>query len=174
MKKAIDKSKFDVFAIGLGPEIKDSELKEIGKDGTAHANDKAAVVKAFDDIATKVENSTKAYYLLSYCSPARAGTHKLRIDATWVDAQGKDQKTGSLTSEFDATGFTHGCDPKTPPSFDVSKGDALAPPPDKKDEKPPEKKPDDKPKPPPPANNNRPPPNLPPPPPPPKQEVFTP
>jgi hypothetical protein len=157
MRDKVKDSKYDVFAIGLGTEIKKGELEDIGRSGTAMAADKNAVVKAFDDIGAKIEARTKSYYLLSYCSPARAGKHEVRIEAVLKDAQGKNETTGSLRTDFDATGFGPGCDPNAPPSFDVSKGDALAPPP--KDAKPA------------PAATGRstssPPPKLPPPPPPP-------
>jgi hypothetical protein len=116
---------FDVFAIGLGAEIKDEQLKEIGKSGTAMAADKDAILKAFDDIGARVEGRTKSYYLLSYCSPARAGQHEVRIEALYK-SNGKEE-SGSLKRDFDATGFAPGCDPTAPPSFDVTKGDALAP-----------------------------------------------
>jgi hypothetical protein len=129
MEKAIDDTKYEVFAIGLGAEMKDSELKRIGKTGTAKAEDKEAVLKAFDTIAQRIESSTKSFYLLSYCSPSRAGKHTLRIDAEVKDD--KSSKSGGFETDFDATGFTQGCDPKQPPNFDVHKGDALAPPPDK-------------------------------------------
>jgi hypothetical protein len=35
------------------------------------------------------------------------------------------EKTGKTEADFDAAGFAPGCDPKTPPAFDVTKGDAL-------------------------------------------------
>jgi hypothetical protein len=128
MTQHIRDKPFDVFAIGLGAEIKEPELKEIGKSGTAMAADKNAVVKAFDEVGAKVNARTKSFYLLSYCSPSRAGKHEVRIEAAVKDAPGATEKTGSLESAFDATGFGPGCDPNTPPSFDVTKGDALAPP----------------------------------------------
>ncbi len=137
MLKAVNDSKYDVFAIGLGAEMQESQLKEIGKDGTARADDKAAVVQAFDTIATRIESRTKSYYLLSYCSPARAGKHEVRIEAISKDDKSGETSSGSLTSDFDATGFSPGCDPNQKPSFDLSKGDALAPKKDdaKKDDK---------------------------------------
>lgn len=125
--KAVDENKYEVFAIALGAEMKEAELKRIGRTGTAKADDKEEVLKAFESIAQRIEASTRSFYLLSYCSPARAGKHKLKIEATWREAEGKGERSGAFESEFDATGFTRGCDPKTPPSFDVSKGDALAP-----------------------------------------------
>jgi VWA domain-containing protein len=117
---------FDVFAIGLGGEIKPSRLDAIGKTGKAMAADKNAIVKAFDDIGAQIDGRTRSFYLLSYCSPSRAGKHDVRIEAALNDAKGHEVRSGSVTSEFDATGFAPGCDPSTPPSFDVSKGDALS------------------------------------------------
>ncbi len=128
MEQHVREKPFEVFAIGLGGEIKPSELAAIGKNGTAMAADGRSVVKAFDDIGAQVEGRTRSYYLLSYCSPARAGQHEVRIEAVLKDAQGSGEQTGTVDSTFDATGFAPGCDPNSPPSFDVTRGDALAPP----------------------------------------------
>lgn len=138
MYKAIDDTKHDVFAIGLGPELSEAQLKKIGKAGTARADNKEDVVKAFDAIAQRIESRTKSYYMLSYCSPSRAGKHKVKVEA--VVKTDKSEKKGSLQQDFDAQGFAQGCDPKSPPPFDITKGDALAPKEDKKDEKKDEKK----------------------------------
>jgi uncharacterized protein YegL len=147
MRQHIREKPFDVFAIGLGAEIKEPQLQEIGKSGTAMAADKNAIVKAFDEIGAKVEARTKSYYLLSYCSPSRAGSHQVRIEAVYKDPQNKTEETGSLRRDFDATGFAPGCDPNTPPTFDLTRGDALSPPAtDGGDKKKPDKT-DDKPKP---------------------------
>ncbi len=132
MRKRVRETPDDVFAIGLGAEIQEAQLRDVGKSGTTLASDKDAVVKAFDTIGARIEGATKSFYLLSYCSPARAGKHEVRIEA--VTKIGDSEKTGSLRSDFDATGFAPNCDPNTPPQFDVTKGDALAPP------KPPEKR----------------------------------
>jgi hypothetical protein len=153
---------FEVFAIGLGAEIKPSQLQAIGKTDTAMAADKTALVKAFDEIGAKVEGRTKSYYLLSYCSPSRAGHHQVRIEAFTKDDKGNEERRGSVTSEFDATAFAPGCDPNTPPSFDVTKGDALAPPEKAKPDEKKEGKPQA-----PVRKLASPPPKLPPPPPPP-------
>ncbi|HEX3769995.1 MAG TPA: VWA domain-containing protein [Polyangiaceae bacterium] len=128
MEQHIKEKPFDVFAIGLGAEMQQDQLSRIGKSGTAMAADKSAITKAFDEVGAKVDARTKSFYLLSYCSPSRAGKHEVRVEAVVKNANETEQ-TGSLTDEFDATGFAPGCDPNTPPSFDVTKGDALAPPP---------------------------------------------
>ncbi len=126
VQKALDTTKYDVFAIGLGVELQDAQLAAIGKDGTAKAADKAAVVTAFDTIARRIESAMKAYYLLSYCSPARAGKHELTIEAQLKDPNG-DTASGKLKDEFDATGFGVGCDPNQKPNFDITKGEGLVP-----------------------------------------------
>jgi hypothetical protein len=174
MRQHIKEKPFDVFAIGLGAEIQQPQLQQVGKSGTALAADKNTIVQAFDQVGAKVEARTKSYYLLSYCSPSRAGKHEVRIEAVSKDADGKGQRTGSLRSDFDATGFAPGCDPNTPPSFDVTKGDQLAPPEDKdkkdkeKDRDKEKEKDREKPKPPAPSQPASPkPPALPPPPAPP-------
>lgn len=131
VSKALDQTPYEVFAIGLGVEINDQQLGAIGKDGFAKAQDKTKVAKAFDDIASRIEAQTKAYYLLSYCSPARAGKHKLTIEAHAKLPDG-DNASGSLDDQFDATGFGVGCDPNQRPNFDITKGDALAPQPQPK------------------------------------------
>ncbi len=176
MLQHVREKPFDVFAIGLGAEIKQDQLEAIGKSGTAMAADRTAIVKAFDEVGAKVENRTRSFYLLSYCSPSRAGRHQVRIEAFTKDDKGNEERSGSVTSAFDATGFAPGCDPNTPPSFDVTKGDALAPPPEKpkaeKDEKKDAEKKDAEKKEAErkeakPAHKAAPPPKLPPPPPPP-------
>ncbi|MBV9945252.1 MAG: VWA domain-containing protein [Myxococcales bacterium] len=128
MRQRVRDKPFDVFAIGLGAEIKESELRQIGKNGTAMASDRNAVVKAFDEIGERIAARTKSYYLLSYCSPSRAGAHTVKVEAVYRDPEGGAEKTGDFQANFDATGFAPGCDPSSPPSFDVTKGDALAPP----------------------------------------------
>jgi hypothetical protein len=135
MEQHIHEKPFDVFAIGLGAEIQPDQLANIGKNGTAMAADKNAIVKAFDEVGAKVEGRTKSYYLLSYCSPSRAGKHEVRVEAVVKSAPDAAEQTGSLRSDFDATGFAPGCDPNTPPSFDVTRGDLLAPPPPPEKEK---------------------------------------
>src|SRR5262249_47027653 len=105
---------FDIFAIGVGAEIDKSELSAIGRNGTVLEANPQAVQQAFDQIAARIEGYTKRYYLLSYCSPARAAKHQLRIEAVTQDGA-----HGYLEDQFDATGFSPNCDPNQAPAFDV-------------------------------------------------------
>jgi hypothetical protein len=111
---ALDGVDFDVFVIGVGAEIDESELRAIGRSGASLFKNPTEVGNAFDFIASKIEGYSKRFYLLSYCSPARAGTHLLRVEPFTAEGQ-----KGSLTYEFNADGFGPQCDPNRKPSFDV-------------------------------------------------------
>jgi hypothetical protein len=116
LMKALDETnqQISVFVVGVGAEIDEGELKSIGRQGAVLSRNPAEVKAAFDKIAEQVEAYTKSFYLLSYCSPARAGEHEVRIEA---DVKGRGR--GSLDYKFNATGFQPNCDPNQKPSFDV-------------------------------------------------------
>lgn len=112
--RALDEVAFDVFVIGVGAEIDESELKSIGRNGAALSRDPAAVGAQFDQIAERIEGYSKRFYLLSYCSPARAGEHELTVEPFTPDG-----KSGTLRYRFNATGFGPNCDPNRRPSFSI-------------------------------------------------------
>jgi hypothetical protein len=114
VRRALDESDVEVFVIGLGGEVDRGELEALGKDGFVFAENDGAVHQAFDQVAQRIENMARRYYLLSYCSPARAGTHTLRLEAIKGGAR------GATEYEFSATGFSPACDPNAKPAFQVS------------------------------------------------------
>ncbi|MBS1149133.1 MAG: hypothetical protein H6Q89_831 [Myxococcaceae bacterium] len=98
-----------VFTVGLGTEVDATVLESYGKDGFYPANAPAELALSFSSIAQKVAGLANRYYLLEYCSPKRSGRHELKLVARWsTPAQG--ELVGSMTREFDATGFESGCD----------------------------------------------------------------
>jgi hypothetical protein len=119
MKTEINKdvyADYEMYAIGVGAEIKKAGLEDIGTDGTELATEQAEVKTAFERVADRIEKHTKRFYLLSYCTPARRGKHEVRIVANSKrDPKGK----GSLEWDFNADGFgpPPDCDPNAPPSF---------------------------------------------------------
>lgn len=112
---AIDQSEVDIFAIGVGAEIDRAELEAIGRDGTIMSSDREAITASFEEAAARVEASSRKYYLLGYCSPARQGEHEVTISTTWKG------KSGELTYQFDARGFRPDCDPTKKPSFSLKR-----------------------------------------------------
>ena len=110
--EAVDRD-VSLYVIGVGSEIDSGELHNIGRRGAFLTKDPTVLAKAFDSIAERVEAFTKSFYLLSYCSPARAQEHDLKVQAT------AGIKSGSLTYHFDANGFTPNCDSNRLPKFDI-------------------------------------------------------
>jgi hypothetical protein len=125
MLEAVKNTPYDVFVIGLGEELSEKDLEQIGKDGTALAKDSSEIKTAFETIGKRIEQMTKSYYLLSYCTPARAGAHTVTVKGKHTEEGKKKEQTGSLETEFDAEGFDKGCDPNTKPNFDITKGDTA-------------------------------------------------
>jgi hypothetical protein len=92
-----------LYSIGLGREVSASVLDAYGPDGYFQSNDPAGLADKFGLAAQRVKDDANSYYQLQYCSPKRAGTHELRIEAMF------DRARGSLRTTFNADGFSGGC-----------------------------------------------------------------
>jgi hypothetical protein len=106
--EVVQKSKQHVFSIGLGGEVDVAALRGFGKDGYWPVENADQLTPAFTDIAARVSGLANRFYVLEYCSPKRNGTHTLKILST-VETERDGRLTGSLTGQFDATGFASGC-----------------------------------------------------------------
>ena len=113
MGHSLDTSPYDVFAIGVGTEIDEGTLGDIGRDGYVLVQESEAITEAFRQVGARIVQMTQRFYLLSYCSPARAGEHRVTVEAVTPSA------SGSLSYEFDAAGFGPNCDPNSPPPFAI-------------------------------------------------------
>ena len=98
-----------IFSVGLGTEVDRGALEGLGKDGFYAASATGDLAAAFAKIAQKVSGLANRFYLLEYCSPKRSGTHELKLIARWSTPE-TGPMIGSMTREFDATGFGSGCD----------------------------------------------------------------
>jgi hypothetical protein len=122
VRKAITDSDLDVYAIAVGGEINEGQVKVIGKSGTFTSKSREDITRGFDEIARRIEGYSKRYYLLSYCSPARAGQHSVEIEAA------RGGKRGRLKYDFKADGFGPNCDPNQKPAFNVHRPRIRQPP----------------------------------------------
>jgi uncharacterized protein YegL len=109
---AVGDSDVAVFAIGLGAEIDEKYLRDIGKSGdVAVADDLTGLSDAFAAVGQSISALANSYYVLAYCSPSRASSHELSLSLPGYSGQWK--------GSFDATGFAGGCTPEnfllTPP-----------------------------------------------------------
>lgn len=94
-----------IFTIGLGGEIDEEVLNRVGTDGSVFASDQTQLEQTFQEVGQTISAEANSYYLFEYCSPKRdgSGRNKLRILAN------SNGIVGSVLTEFDATGFTGGC-----------------------------------------------------------------
>jgi hypothetical protein len=122
MDEALDATEHEVYVIGVGSEIDEGELRAIGLTEAILTTDREAITGAFEQAAARIEAMSQRYYLLGYCSPARAGTHEVTVEASHGG------HSGSLSYEFNADGFRPNCDPEKAPSFDVRRPKVVASP----------------------------------------------
>jgi hypothetical protein len=115
LSEALDGSKHLMYAISL-KDAQGFRAGRVGRTGTFEAEAMTSLLQVFDKAGERVANSVAAYYLLSYCTPARAGQRSVRIRVATTDPEGK-ELSGSTSTEIDASGFTSGCDPRQKPRF---------------------------------------------------------
>jgi hypothetical protein len=115
MTEAIDESKDLLFAISI-KDVPGFHASRVGRSGSFEAESPVSLLHAFDEAGAHVGGLVSGYYLLSYCSPARAGQRSVRVRVIMTDDEGK-EISGSTTTDVDASGFTSGCDPTQKPRF---------------------------------------------------------
>jgi hypothetical protein len=115
MQQALEASHYQLVAIGVGTDGS-YDLEGLDKNGALWTPSLGAVGPTLEDAATRVQNLMDRHYLLSYCSPARAGHRMVRIEVVTDTTDGKELK-GDVSFEIDANGFDSGCDPNKTPRF---------------------------------------------------------
>ncbi len=107
VKQALKDSGFEMFSISPeGASLPELEL--IGSEGRIEYDTIDTLPLRFQDLGMRVRDGWFSHYLLSYCSPARAGTRQLKVRVEFEDDEGVPQ-SGSSHSEFNASGFQGGC-----------------------------------------------------------------
>lgn len=114
LKGILKESDLTLFAVGLGGETDKGALRNIGRDGVFFVDKPELLAQAFDEVALQIENLSRQYYLLSYCSPARAGDHELKVRVK----RGR-FLYGRAKFSFNAEDFSPNCDPQTTPRFEA-------------------------------------------------------
>lgn len=93
------------FSIGLGNEIDEAVLAQIGKTASVFADNSQELEARFNEISLSVAGQANSFYLFEYCSPKRDGSGSNELIIQAVDGERK----GAVSTSFDATGFTSGC-----------------------------------------------------------------
>jgi hypothetical protein len=113
-EQALENKHYDVIGIGIGEDA--PYLEAVAHAGVILAHKEEVLPISFEDAAMRVLKTRRMYYVLSYCSPGRAGTRAMRIDLTYTDKDNDDQGA-SYYLEFSAEGFGPGCNSEAPPRF---------------------------------------------------------
>jgi hypothetical protein len=119
-------SQYDVLGVGIGVGPEADNLETLARAGMVRAQAKSTLPIAFEEAATKVRSELESHYLVSYCSPARAGERRLRLEVKYANKEGQEHK-GDFEYDFSAKGFGPGCNPMVTPRF-VYKPKEVTPP----------------------------------------------
>lgn len=104
----VQSSPHEVVTIGLGPETNPTTLQQFGRSGSFFADDVNSLNTAFLDAGTAIQNVSRSYYSLAFCSARRSGDNTLFV---WLDGF-----EGALSFEFNADDFGGLCSPGAPTS----------------------------------------------------------
>jgi hypothetical protein len=96
------------YLLKVGTWATDTSLDWIGSSGVRAAASLGTLGTPVDELARSVDELFLRGYVVSYCSPARAGKRSLQVVVKLADEAGR-ARSGEAASEFDATGFNAGC-----------------------------------------------------------------
>ncbi len=108
-------SAVDRYLVAVGEPAQKASLDWLATRKPVTVTDTTGVAQALEQLAVLIDGRGKSLYLLSYCSAARAGKHRIDVEVqrSLKNEKGdEEQQSGGLTHSYDATGFGPGCDPK--------------------------------------------------------------
>lgn len=94
------------FTIGLGAEIDSDVLEQIGKTVSVFAGNKEELETTFNQISQRVSEQANSFYLFEYCTPKRDGSGDNNLVIQLSDGG----LLGAVQTQFNANGFTGGCE----------------------------------------------------------------
>jgi hypothetical protein len=110
-------SPYDVIGVGIADKA--DVVEHIARRGLIRAQAADTLPIAFEEAATKALEQLEKHYLVSYCSPARAGERRLRLEVTYTNKEGEEHH-GDFEADFSARGFGPGCNSATTPRFTLA------------------------------------------------------
>jgi hypothetical protein len=121
---AVWESPYDVIAIGVAERA--DAVEGLARNALIRAQSDGTLPIAFEEAASKSLEQLAKHYLVSFCSPARAGVRQLRVEVTYANPAG-DELRGDFETELNAKGFGPGCNPQVTPRLTLVP--KVAPPP---------------------------------------------
>jgi hypothetical protein len=114
VESRLAQSQHNLYVVGLQEHTQGDVLRRLARNGEALAPDLLHVPEAFDEAFALISANLNSHYVLSFCSLARGGQRRVRV-AVDVVSDTLEVETDTLDTEYDATGFTKGCDASVPP-----------------------------------------------------------
>ncbi len=111
---AVWESPHDVIGVGVAEHA--DAVEHVARRGLIRAQAADTLPIAFEEAADKALAELDKHYVVSYCSPARAGERRLRLEVTYTNKDGEEHH-GDFETDFDAKGFGPGCNSQTVPRF---------------------------------------------------------
>lgn len=115
-EKSVSRTEHQLVYVDVAGDPESSETSSLASAGRIDAPSADSVPIALEDAAIHVNKLLSRYYLLSYCSPGRAGERELEVTVQVTDADG-DIERDSVDTRFSSDGFSAGCSSSTPPRF---------------------------------------------------------
>jgi hypothetical protein len=119
---AVWESPHDVIAVGVAEHAE--SLEPLARQGLVRAQAKSTLPIAFDEAASRARDELEKFYLVQYCSPARAGDRRLRLEVKHTTKEGEEH-TGDFETDFSAKGFRPGCNPSATPRLTLRPKDTA-------------------------------------------------
>ncbi len=119
-EEQLDASGHQTILVSVTGDSNDEAEARLSTGGRLEAQSEETLPIAFEESATATTKLIGRYYLISYCSPSRAGSRELKITVKVALPDGKEE-TDSFVTEFDSTGFGPGCNSGRPPRFVVTR-----------------------------------------------------
>jgi hypothetical protein len=119
----LEQAQNDVYYVSVQAPGNENVPRELSRSGQAISPDLAHLSDAFTNITGLVSAKMDGHYVISYCSLARSGSRKLRVEVDVVSDE-LDVETGVIESQYDASGFSTGCKTAKLPRLALSKATA--------------------------------------------------
>jgi hypothetical protein len=113
-------SQNDIYYVGLRDENARDIPQVFFRNGKVLSPDLSHLPEAFGDVTRLISSNMDGHYVLSYCSQARSGIAKVRIEIDVVSDE-LEVMTGAVESQYDASHFSTGCKTTNPSRFAFTK-----------------------------------------------------
>jgi hypothetical protein len=117
-EEQLGKTTHHLYFVGLKGDADNDDVQALSRHGQALSPDIAHVPEAFEQMVSQLTADMDSYYVLSYCSLARAGEQRSRIEVDVVNDE-LEVETGRVEFDFNAKGFTTGCEASSLPKMTV-------------------------------------------------------